>query len=211
LLILVFSSAIVRAEEGCTCQDGRPAVGKRNFVSTSVDDEIDSVVEKMVDKELACIFRNTFPNTLDTTVTFPGGSDQCDEGKGIPFIITGDIDAMWLRDSMNQVLPYIPFASKDVHLQEMLRGLITRQTDQINLDVYANAYTSGSPKSPPSPHTVDQTSSPGFLGTRVNAMVPGIYERKYELDSLCAFLKLSGRTMSKLATVLLSVGRTENG
>ena len=171
------------------CPDGRPPARQRNFVSTAIDSVVDSVAAKMSDPDLACIFRNTLPNTLDTTVTFPGGFTAAE--AALPFVITGDITAMWLRDSTNQVLPYVPFASKDTALQDMLRGLIARQAGLVNLDAYANAFTSGASTAPPSPHTDDQTSSLGFLGTRVDAMVPGVFERKYELDSLCAFLKLS--------------------
>ena len=178
-----------RIRDSDFCHDGRPSVAQRNFVSKAVDEAIDAIASNMSDPDLACIFRNTLPNTLDTTVTFPGGAQSSDDS--LPFVITGDITAMWLRDSMNQVLPYIPFAKDDATLQGMLKGLIARQAQQVNLDAYANAFTSGSPASPPSPHTDDQTTSPGFLGTRVDAMVPGIFERKYELDSLCAFLKLS--------------------
>ena len=180
---------VVALVAGQQCSDGRPPVGERNFVSTAIDAVIEQVASQMTDKDLACIFRNTLPNTLDTTVTFPGGATVASDN--LPFVITGDITAMWLTDSMNQVLPYIPYAGKDAALKTMLQGLITRQAQQINLDAFANAFTSGSIASPPSPHTDDQTSSPGFLNTRVDAMVPGVFERKYELDSLCAFLKLS--------------------
>jgi meiotically up-regulated gene 157 (Mug157) protein len=48
------------------------------------------------------------------------------EGEPDTFIITGDIFALWLRDSTNQVLPYIPFATKDPNLQNMIKGLINR-------------------------------------------------------------------------------------
>jgi len=90
------------------------------------------------------------------------------------------------------------FAAQDNHLKNFLAGLINRQTKQILADVYANSH-SKSVTSEPSPHTDDQTTSPGFLGTRLDAMVPGIFERKYELDSLCAFLKLSRSYFEKTA------------
>ncbi len=188
--VLWQQQGVLGARPDCTCSDGRPPPAQRNFVSPAVDQAIESIAGNISDPELACIFRNTLPNTLDTTVTFPGGF-TCSSDDNLPFVITGDIDAMWLRDSMNQVLPYMPFANSDSTLKGMLRGLIGRQAQQINLDAYANAHTSGAPQAPPSPHTDDQTSKPGFLGTRLDAMVPGIFERKYELDTLCAFLKLS--------------------
>lgn len=81
------------------CAPSRPAVQDRKFVSQAIEHAILDISTKMKDKELACIFSNTFPNTLDTTV-FAHNSMA---GQLDTFIITGDIEAMWLRDSMNQV------------------------------------------------------------------------------------------------------------
>jgi len=75
----------------------------------------------MVDDTLKQMFINCLPNTLDTTVDYTAGT------RPDTFIITGDIHAMWLRDSSASVLPYLPYALKDAHLQDMLRGLIFRQ------------------------------------------------------------------------------------
>lgn len=82
------------------------------------------------------------------------------------------------------------FAAQDAPLQALLSGLVRRQTQQILLDVYANAHNFDALQGN-TPHSDDHTSRPSFLGTRVGAMTPLIFERKYELDSLCAFLKLS--------------------
>jgi len=62
----------------------------------------------IADPELAWLFENCFPNTLDTTVTF-----GTHEGRPDTYVITGDINAMWLRDSTAQVTPYLPFARKE--------------------------------------------------------------------------------------------------
>ena len=69
------------------------------------------------------MFTNCFPNTLDTTVHFRKGSD----GKPDTFVYTGDIHAMWLRDSGAQVWPYVQLANADPELKEMLAGVILRQ------------------------------------------------------------------------------------
>ena len=194
-VLFTLSATSVAASSGTktrtTCTNRRPPQSSRRFVSYVIDNYIDQVVTSLNEQNrsnLACIFQNAFPNTLDTTV-LQAATAAFNETT---FIITGDIPAMWLRDSMNQVLPYMPFAKKDSKLQNMLRGLIQQQTIFILNDPYANAhYLPSLGNIGLSPNIRDQTTYPNFAGTRTNAMIPGIYERKYELDSLCAFLKLS--------------------
>ena len=171
-----------------SCINRRPTATSRRFVSSSIDAQIKSIAAKLVQQNnslLACVFTNTLPNTLDTTVLLAATTPN-----DTSFVITGDINAMWLRDSMNQVLPYMTFAKDDVPLRTMLAGLVTRQAEQIIADPYANAHNLPDVAGA-SPNINDQTSYPGFGPSRSAAMVPGIYERKYELDSLCSFLKLS--------------------
>lgn len=171
------------------CMDRRPAPEYRKFKSTAVDRAIKTVSSKMSDRDLSCIFSNALPNTLDTTVLlYEPVSKELPTGDA--FIITGDIPAMWLRDSTNQVLPYMRFLSEDPSLAGMIAGLMHRQATQVVADPWANAHSIES-VSGPSPHTADQTTYPNFGPSRSDAMLPGIYERKYELDSLMAFLKLS--------------------
>jgi hypothetical protein len=176
------------------CVDRRPEPSKRSFASLHVETFLDDLSSKMTgDRDLACLFANVFPNTLDTTVR---------QTLNDSFVITGDIDAMWLRDSVNQLLPYVPLA--DVNISNLLAGVLRTQTRQVLADPYANAhYDIGN--GGPSPNAHDDTSSPSAQcaaaargnGTlpdpsdrRRQGMVAGIYERKYELDSLLAFLKL---------------------
>lgn len=121
---------------------------------------------------MAWIFGNCFPNTLDTTVDFT-------VERGVPdtFVITGDIDAMWLRDSSAQVWPYLPLASRDPALRELLEGVIRRQARCILIDPYANAFN----KEPgESPWKDDLTE-----------MKPELHERKWEVDSLCYPIRLA--------------------
>jgi meiotically up-regulated gene 157 (Mug157) protein len=207
----------------------RPKPSERRFVAPIIDAFLAAVAGNFTDPQLATLFENTLPNTLDTTVYYaPEGrtlpargaanvySARLRGGKvggrlaalrpeddsaafGPPqqgddaFIVTGDIDAMWQRDSTNQVLPYLAWARDSPRLRALFRGLIARQTRNILLDPYANAFTRG-PTSTPSPHAGpegDATTTPEFAGTRRDAMVPGVYERKWELDSLCNVLHLS--------------------
>ena len=150
----------------------RPDTGKRNFVSKSVEETIAMVKKDISDPELAWLFENCYPNTLDTTVTYtePGG-------KPDTFVITGDIHAMWLRDSSAQVWPYIPLIGKDEPLRKLIAGVINRQAKCILLDPYANAFLDG-----------DEISE---WKSDITDMKPGIHERKWEIDSLCYPIRLA--------------------
>ena len=119
------------------------------------------------------VFENCFPNTLDTTVDF-----EVVNGRPDTYVITGDIDAMWLRDSTAQVWPYLPFAKEDKKLQELIRGVINRQTKCILLDPYANAFYK------------DFNKESEWKNDHTN-MRPGIHERKWEIDSLCYPIRLA--------------------
>jgi len=150
----------------------RPPVDKRRFVSDAVEATIDRVSKAIADDEVAWMFRNCYPNTLDTTVTH-----SVRDGKPDTFVITGDIPAMWLRDSTAQVWPYLPLAKGDRKLQTMLAGVIHRQASCILLDPYANAFNEG------------LTGSE--WDSDITDMKPGLHERKWEIDSLCYPIRLS--------------------
>lgn len=95
LFRLLWIATVVTA----SCRPGRPDVAARRFSSPAIESVISDVASRMRDRELACIFTNALPNTLDTTVY----AHSPINGENDTFIITGDIEAMWLRDSMNQV------------------------------------------------------------------------------------------------------------
>jgi meiotically up-regulated gene 157 (Mug157) protein len=151
----------------------RTPEGQRKFKSKAVEAMIAEITQNIGNKELAWLFGNCFPNTLDTTVDYgviDGGPDT--------YVITGDIDAMWLRDSSAQVWPYLPLCKKDKELQQMIKGVINRQTRCILKDPYANAFYKDEYKK----------SEWGNDDTR---MQPGIHERKWEIDSLCYPIRLA--------------------
>ncbi|MBK6948424.1 MAG: glycoside hydrolase family 125 protein [Haliscomenobacter sp.] len=151
----------------------RPAPGQRRFTSQAVEDQIQQVKAAIPDRELAWMFENCYPNTLDTTV-------EVGEWNGKPdtFVITGDIDAMWLRDSCAQVWPYLPLIPKDEPLKRLIHGLVNRQVQCVLLDPYANAFYK------------DGTRKSEWDGDRPQ-LLPGVHERKWEIDSLCYVVRLS--------------------
>lgn len=151
----------------------RPPLAQRKFTSKAVEAMIEKVKKDLPNKELGWLFENCFPNTLDTTVDF-----EIIDGKPDTYVITGDIDAMWLRDSTAQVWPYIPLTKNDPELKQLIKGVINRQMKCILLDPYANAFYKDFNKI--SEWKDDLTK-----------MKPGIHERKWEIDSLCYPVRLS--------------------
>ena len=178
----------VRAEAGSpTAQDegyvkapwdmraGRPKAGERKFESQAVEQFLTERAAKIGDAELRGLFVNCYPNTLDTTVE-PGMF----EGKPDTAVLTGDIQAMWLRDSSAQVWPYLPLAGKDRRLRDLLEGVIRRQARCILIDPYANAFMA-------------DLSQPPLVWSRTDKteLKQGVGERKFEVDSLCYPVRLS--------------------
>ncbi|HEY8399569.1 MAG TPA: glycoside hydrolase family 125 protein [Flavihumibacter sp.] len=151
----------------------RPPLAERNFTSEAVEATIQRVKKQIADPELAWLFENCFPNTLDTTVEF-----ETINGKPDTYVITGDIDAMWLRDSTAQVWPYLPLIKEDKKLQTLIAGVINRQKHCIQLDRYANAFYK------------DVTKESEWKSD-ITEMKPGIHERKWEIDSLCYPIRLA--------------------
>ena len=96
------------AQVAAAYKTNRPAVKNRLFTSKAVEAEIARVKKLLTNPKLAWMFENCFPNTLDTTVHF-----RMLNGKPDTFVYTGDIHAMWLRDSGAQVFPYVQLANKD--------------------------------------------------------------------------------------------------
>ncbi|MBG6235542.1 meiotically up-regulated gene 157 (Mug157) protein [Pedobacter sp. CAN_A7] len=151
----------------------RVAPSKRHFKSKSVDAAIKTFQSKVKNPELQWLFENCFPNTLDTTVYYTEQNSKPDT-----YVITGDIDAMWLRDSSAQVWPYLQFVNEDKPLKNLIAGVINHQTKSILKDPYANAFYNDPAKT-------------GEWQTDQTTMSPGIHERKWEIDSLCYPIRLA--------------------
>jgi len=150
----------------------RPEASKRLFKSEAVEAEIVKIKKNIADPELAWLFENCYPNTLDTTVHFSEKNGEFDS-----FIITGDINAMWLRDSTAQVWPYLHLVNQDPQLKKLFVGVINRQAKCILIDPYANAFNFGPTGSEWKSDLTD--------------MKPELHERKWEIDSLCYPIRLS--------------------
>lgn len=155
--------------------DQRPAKAERAFVSEEVERVITEVAARIKDPKLRQMFINCFPNTLDTTVRF-----KMKDGAPDTFVITGDIPAMWLRDSSAQLWPYLNLCQADKDLQIMIAGLIRRQADCILLDPYANAFNDGPVGSP-------------WESDFTQHMIKELHERKWEIDSLCYPIRIAFR------------------
>ena len=150
----------------------RPPVAQRKFTSKAIEDVIVKTKGQIKDPEIAWMFENCFPNTLDTTVEFQ-------KTGGVPdtFVITGDIHAMWLRDSTAQVWPYLPFIKDDNELYQLISGVINRQGKCIVIDPYANAF--------------NKEATGSEWASDLTEMKPELHERKWEIDSLCYPVRLA--------------------
>ncbi|GMQ62868.1 glycoside hydrolase family 125 protein [Vallitalea maricola] len=143
-------------------------------IQESINESLNSLIKELKPKlntksKILHMFENCYRNTIETTTKFL--EDQT------TFIFTGDIPALWLRDSSAQVRHYLPLASSDPSIQKMIEGLIRRQLMYIRIDPYANAFNE-------EPNNqcwdIDKTE-----------LNPWVWERKYEIDSLCYPLQLA--------------------
>lgn len=206
----------------------RPAKICRTFTSRVVDEVINDLTERMIDKDLAQIFINAFPNTLDTTIRWhEGGSDSRrsiyrpstwwffrqaqglhlgsddDESAWKPpqsFIVTGDINAEWLRDSTNQLIAYHQLARYDPALEQLILGAINTQVEFVLQFPYCNAFQ------PPPPSGQDPV--PGAEDLVYPVYDPAVvFECKYELDSLTHFLSLANQFHNNTGSIAYVHGR----
>ena len=133
-------------------------------IPAAVTAHIDKVCAYLetVSPKLALLYRNCYPNTIATTVR------ELDDGS--LFLVTGDIPSMWLRDSAPQVDHYIQLAD-DPEVASIVRRVVEKQFQFILIDPYANGFN-------PEPTDAGHTDDLPRKG-------PWVFERKYEVDSLC--------------------------
>lgn len=174
----------------------RPVEQCRTFSSPLVEKVIDDMSLKMVNKDLARLFENAFPNTLDTTVRWhvDGPTKHTELKRNVrdsqkwqgaqSFVVTGDINAEWLRDSTNQLLQYQPLSNKDPAIFNLILGAINTQAEYVIQSPYCNAFQPPPPSKLAASHNgqedyVHPVYEPSF-----------VFECKYELDSLAHFLSV---------------------
>lgn len=164
---------------------------------------IRSVVERVrerTDEATSAMFERCFENTLGTTLR--------EMPDGTLFMLTGDIPAMWLRDSTAQLGPYLHFAAEDQTISDMIAAVSRRQIEYVLLDPYANAFNAEADGAGHQSDLTDQS--------------PWVWERKYEVDSLCYPIQLAhdlwtltGRTdhlgdsFARAARTIIALWRTE--
>lgn len=142
-------------------------------------DRVCGILDRNGEHKLSVLFRNCYPNTFETT------TKRMDDGT--TYIFTGDIPAMWLRDSTAQVHQILPLTADSADAADVIEGLIRRQFQYVLYDPYANAF--------------NETENGNGHVNDLPKQKPMIWERKYEVDSLCFVLWLcaefhqySGRT-----------------
>ncbi|KAF3769039.1 hypothetical protein M406DRAFT_44277 [Cryphonectria parasitica EP155] len=176
----------------------RPPPECRSFTVPAVDDYIKKMEEKIKDPDLYRLFQNSFPNTLDTMVKWHGyaqdgeGNETAEE---LSYIITGDIDAMWLRDSASQLYSYLSFLSPDrpegrddiQSLNSLWRGLINSHARYIIISPYCHSFQ------PPPESGIPPTKNGAYKQNNPRpAYDPSkVFDCKWELDSLASFLQVS--------------------
>jgi meiotically up-regulated gene 157 (Mug157) protein len=173
LFVLILAGILACQTDAKIPPSQRPQPDGRLFVSQAVENKIAQVDSALTDPYLKWMFSNCYPNTLDTTVHY--GKDE--DGSDRTFVYTGDIHAMWLRDSGAQVWPYVGLCASDESLRHLVAGVINCQFDLMATDPFANAFNDG-------------PTGEGWHEDRT-PMKPEVFERKWEIDSDCYPIRLA--------------------
>lgn len=165
----------------------RPAKECRTFKSQDVEDQIEQIKKSIKDPDLSRLFENTYPSTLDTAIRWHGRSNKT--GEELTFLITGDIDAMWIRDSANQLQSYLPLLKPTDELNSiasLYRGVINLQSRYLHASPFCNAFL------PPWDTELPMRTRNVMTDNNIPSADPRyVWECKYELDSIASFLQVS--------------------
>lgn len=176
----------------------RPPPECRSFAVPAVDAYIDKMETRIADPDLYRLFQNSFPNTLDTMVKWHGLAHDADGNETteeLSYVITGDIDAMWLRDSASQLYSYQSFLSAGnpegnddmTSLNSLWRGLINSHSRYILISPYCHSFQ------PPPESGIPPTHNGAFSHNKPRPAYDPVkvFDCKWELDSLASFLQAS--------------------
>jgi meiotically up-regulated gene 157 (Mug157) protein len=176
----------------------RPPPECRTFSLPALEDLIDRMKTVIKDPDLYRLFENSYPNTLDTMVKWRGYANRTDEETGessvtdeeLTYVITGDIDAMWLRDSASQIYSYLPLlepSSDPDSLASLWRGVINAHARYINISPYCHSFQ------PPPESGIPPTFNGAYSNNHPNPSYNRqlVFDCKWELDSLASFLQIS--------------------
>ncbi|TPX16891.1 uncharacterized protein E0L32_003453 [Thyridium curvatum] len=177
----------------------RPPPECRSFNLPSMEALITRMKGVIKDPDLFRLFENSYPNTLDTMVKWKGYRNKTrDDGvilqertdEELTYVITGDIDAMWLRDSASQIYSYrslLEASNSSDSLASLWRGLINSHSRYIVISPYCHSFQ------PPAESGIEPTHNGAFHQN--NPQPPynpaKVFDCKWELDSLASFLQIS--------------------
>ena len=163
----------------------RPSPECRTFNSTNVENAIRELEDQILDADLFRLFENTFPNTLDTAIKWHGVASN-NSNEELAFVITGDIDAMWIRDSANQIAPYkTVLTDKSDDIASVFRGTLNSQARYLIQSPYCNAFLP-----PPEASIAHGTNGGGYRVTPPYD-TDVVFTCNFELDDWGGFLQLS--------------------
>ncbi|KAF8161946.1 Six-hairpin glycosidase-like protein [Mycena galopus ATCC 62051] len=164
----------------------RPDPACRTFNSTAVENVIANMTSRIKDPDLARLFENTFPNTLDTTVKYFNAVRSlsmlnCGSWRNL----TPTQTAQWLRDTANQFATYVSLIPLDPSLATLFKAVINNEARYVTQYPYCGSFQ------PPPESGLAPSINPSATGVTVQPPVDNQTVLSYEIDSLCGFLKLS--------------------
>ncbi|KAK3310174.1 uncharacterized protein B0T15DRAFT_546644 [Chaetomium strumarium] len=176
----------------------RPPPECRKFRLPALEDLIERLKKVIRDPGLFRLFENSYPNTLDTMVKWRGYATKKDQTTGeetatdeeLTYVIAGDIDAMWLRDSASQVYSYLSLlepSNEPDSLASLWRGLINAHSRYITISPYCHSFQ------PPPESGIPPTHNGAYAQNHPNPPYDPklVFDCKWELDSLASFLQVS--------------------